>query len=341
MLHVFYIVSPITEIVSLAFIAKAEIAITDILFLYPKRYKPVSFMIKSIKLEATEIGHPASYNYKNPFKAFIANNNFINEISNLTARHQYHFYTPHLYSNMLDLLAHHPNCVDYSYIEEGALAYLEKSQIYKSTEGDIKVFRFKFFSIFRKKLKRFDDYSKIGIGIYDDVFPFLKRKELIKKELSLIVKNHKSLIKIQDAVIGVIVLDPTSAFKMSKFMSVANAVNVGLRFLLSKGVETIYYKLHPAQIGTNEEIYYKNLFDSIKYAVNVIEVKQHLSLESMFMTEKKLMVLHGISSLGLYAEKEGHDVFSYGNIIQNFEPEFKVHLDLYKESFNPAFIPYD
>jgi hypothetical protein len=72
----------------------------------------------------------------------------------------------------------------------------------------------------------------------------------------------------------------------------------------------------------------------------VIEMKQNQSLECIFMTQKNLKVIHGISSLGLYAEKEGHEVYSYGNIIQAFEPGFKVHLDLYKESFNPTFIPY-
>jgi hypothetical protein len=161
---------------------------------------------------------------------------------------------------MLDLLAYHPNCIDYSYIEEGALAYLQKSHIHYATKSSIKVFRFKAFSIYKKQLKRFDDYLKTGIGIYDDVFPFLKRKEVVKKEFSSIVNTQTNLIKYQDATIGVVVLDPTSAFKMSKFMSVANAINVGVAFLLSMEVKTIIYKPHPAQIGTQEEIYYKKFF---------------------------------------------------------------------------------
>jgi hypothetical protein len=45
MLHVFYIVSPITELVSLAFIAKTALTNTDVLFLYPNRYKPLRYIL--------------------------------------------------------------------------------------------------------------------------------------------------------------------------------------------------------------------------------------------------------------------------------------------------------
>ena len=338
MLHIFYIISPITEIVAESYIIQEKISKEDILILYANRYLPNKINAKMQLLDSTTIGHTASFNYKNPLKAFIYYRNFEKEVIKLTQGKQYIFYTPHLKANMLDLMAHHKNCNNYIYIEEGALAYLSLEEIDNDNQSSNIVFRFNN-GINKRILQRFDDYSKFGIGIYEDAFPFLKNKIIIERNIITdLVKEYIKKDAIKEGTF-IIVLDPTSFLKMSNFKTVSNAIILAIQFALKKNAKCIAYKFHPSQIGTDEEEYYRQLFGLLSYFVEVKEIHQNEPLELIFIMQDNLTVLHGMSSLGLYAEKEGHNVYSYANIILDKEPKFIYFIKNYLKAFNPKFLP--
>jgi len=338
MLHVFYIISPITELVADLYIKQSNIYLKEVLVLYSNRYYPKEIKGKKQKLDAISLHHLASYLYKNPFKAFINYRKFEKEINEITNGAKYIFYTPHLKSNMLDLIAHHPNCTDYIYIEEGALAYMGVNELNNENGAVQHVFRFGN-GIKKKTLQRFDDFSKIGIGLYEDAFPFLQNKVIIQREMIYEkVESLESIKKVSNKS-AIIVLDPTAVFKMSKLVNVSNAVMLAINHIAKIGITSIFFKFHPAQIGTDEETYYRNIFKTIANYISVQEISQETPLELVFIKQKNLTVFHGMSSLGLYAEKEGHKVFSYANVIVERDASFMKYLENYCRMFKPEFIP--
>ncbi len=331
-LNIFFVISNITQLVCETFLVENGNE-SNALVLYTKRFKP--------DMQGVAMHYYPYFDDRSEFE--LAGNNFIkkkaqrqelfNYMSDICKGHSFVLYAPHFYINTLRMLIEHPACIDYAYIEEGTLSYMNYRDILTGMpERNYNFLQSRGLGF--KTRKAYPDLSKKGICLRNNCFPFLKNK-LTLSEASLhgVMKAKQSRRNYEYSDQAILVFDSCVENKMAAFEDYLICIIKSIGFIKSRGKTRIYYKFHPDQHLYALSDYYRAYLDANAFGIEFEELPRDLSLELVFISSRNLLVLHTISSLGYYAFMQGHSVFSNATFLLSD----KVFKEKYFEPVNAGF----
>jgi len=123
----------------------------------------------------------------------------------------------------------------------------------------------------------------------------------------------------------VLVFDSLSVYRRIGLDSLLNALRRLLERLSAEGVAHLHYKLHPAQVGSDEQQQIEATLAAS--GIPVQRLDDRLSLEGLALARPQTRFYVNLSSVGLYAALFGAPVFSYAQWVVELEPGFQRYLD--------------
>lgn len=336
--HLFVVLSNITQLVVEAYLNEHPDFMQDAIILYPKRFKPTTNYKSHYFPYIDEL-----FQYNLPGRNFIKKQQQFGEIHNFVSdiikNNAFVFYVPHFYINTLRTVSLMKQCVDFKYIEEGTLSYMQEKNILVAMPNkklDFLQSKGMGFSVW----SAYPDFNKEGICINEKCFPFLNNKTIIKKESiekSLIHWKQENNQTFDNS--AILVVDSCVENRMCKLDEYILALTGSIAFLKKKGIQKIYFKFHPDQHLFPLIEFYRAFLTTENFDVYLEELPPNTSLEFVFMTSKNLTVVHTISSLGFYAKLNGQSVFSNaGVLLKNVEFKNK-YFDAVNADFNFDMMP--
>jgi len=336
--HLFYVLSNITQLVVESYIIENPQLEKNTVILYPKRFKP------NTKLKV----HYFPY-FDDLIEFDIPGKNFIKKRKQVAIIHkdineqlggsEFVLYAPHFYINTLRIVSLMNQCIEYKYIEEGTLSYMQQKNIFV-TMPNVKYGYLNQKGLGFQIKSAFPDIDKEGICINKECFPFLKNKIVIKQESidnSLVNWRHQNTISFNEC--GILVVDSLVENKVLKLEEYVIALMRSVLMLKQNNVKKIYFKFHPDQHLYSLINFYRNFLTTENFEIEMHELSKEMSLEFVFMASKNLTVVHTISSLGFYAQLQGHQVFSNAEaLFKNKEFKTKFY-DSVNADFNFKLLP--
>lgn len=336
--HLFFIVNNITQLVVEAFLNENPKLEKHTILLYPKRFKPIT------KYEIYYYPYSDDLiEYNIPGKNFIKKRKQVEEIhvsiKNIIKENDFILYAPHFYINTLRIVSLMNQCIEYKYIEEGTLSYMQQKNIFV-TMPNVKYGYLNQKGLGFQIKSAFPDLNKEGICINKECFPFLKNKIVIKQESidsSLVTWRQQNIISFNEC--GILVVDSLVENKVLKLEEYVIALMRSVLMLKQNNVKKIYFKFHPDQHLYSLINFYRDFLTTENFEIEMHELSKEMSLEFVFMASKNLTVVHTISSLGFYAQLQGHQVFSNAEALFN-NKEFKTKFyDSVNADFNFKLLP--
>ncbi len=318
MKYLFYIHSAITELVSYHTIRETGLPEEDIVFLTNRNYKPNIKLYKSVDFiyDAYDSYFRGSKNLIKSWKRYREFNRYINSV---VEGSDYYAYVPLTYPDFISLLIYNRKCTGYSIIEEGSFAYHpieEVNTVYKMKRSFIWD-DLGYFGTLRDCWFYNDDYDYV-IGFSKDSFPGFKRRKILKR--NNIVDFLKFNLKTNAAIIVLSAESIHGEVPLSCYKSALKAF-INDHFKDKKDVN-LYYKLHPAQVGSEEEQVYDSFFQQEPFP-NIERLPNDVSLEFLAQNENGVSFFVTASSVALYAKLFGRDVYSYVDYLIEFCPGYE------------------
>jgi hypothetical protein len=339
--HVFFVLSNITQIVVESYLAENSEIIESSIIIYPKRFIPTIQGVKTLYFpfydDKTEFCIPG--------KNFIKKNKQVNEVQdyifNLTTGNKFIFYAPHFNISILNLFIKNKNCLDYCYIEEGLLSYMNLSDVQKilpSKKLDI----FQSLGFGFNKITPFPDLTKKVICIDKDAFVFSNNKYIIRSETlkqELIKKSKLFELALNNS--ALFIFDSSVENKMVKIHYYLLAIVKSISYVKSRDIQKLYYKFHPEQRVAGTESFFRKFLDERLFGIQLIELSEDFPLEFALMNSKNLTVIHTMSSISFYAKKFGHKAYSNAKFMFEDNSFKKQYFDPANEVFHFDLIPHD
>jgi len=336
--HIFYVLNNITQLVVEAYLNENPQIEKDVFILYPKRFKPAT----------TYKTHYFPY-YDDLVLYNIPGNNFVSKrkqvkeihscIKNIVKDDCFILYAPHFYINTLRIVSLMDRCIDFKYIEEGTLSYMQMQNILVTMPA-IQLSYLQQKGMGFNLVQAFPDLNKEGICISKHCFPFLKNKTVINKssiENCLIEWKQNNTTVFDDC--GILVVDSLVENKVLKLEEYIIAIMNSVSFLKNEKVKKIYFKFHPDQHLHSLIDFYRDFLTTRNFNIEMQELSKEMSLEFVFMVSRNLTIVHTISSLGFYARIQGQKVFSNAESLFN-NKEFKTKFfDSVNTDFNFELLP--
>jgi len=329
MLNVFYIHSSITEILAHAVIAHKAIEKRDVIFLFNRGYEPYDNSYKSYRFiySTHEINHLAR---KNLFVSWRKYFSFKKYIKTVTADRKYYAYIPQTYRHFFNLMINQTKCVGFSIIEEGSDSYYMSDKL-QEIYPPLKQSFWHLIGYFNK-IKDIEYYSNLAdnfIGITPYAFPDYPRRMILDIDLL----SHDTDIEIFSFDnCHIIALDADSIHGFIPLNKSIKALKKVIQYIYRNyGIDIrLYYKMHPAQLDTEEE----GIFDvQFKLITNgkAKRLPNNVSLELLAKSSAEVYFYTGISSVSMYTKWWGKKVYSYINLLVDECPEYSNRLNLLPE----------
>lgn len=344
MKHVFLINNHMMFLMAMKVIEHEEIAPQNVILLgvrqypftpeiahkYPHNYQYNSFHIPELGSIRALLGMALAHPRK------IAD--LIDSADNMLKRHlandRFHLYIPHNNGLDIEVLMSMPECDSVSYLEEGSLAYActPESNFRKCPFNQ----RASFFLLrllskgrvgklgncnFATHLPKFSNFY----CAFGDAFRgFPNRRET--------GSPFQTVSGLPDGLHAIIVFDggivPPEQIRQSIEISCRHAAEI-------RHHRQIYYKFHPAQRPDGRDGWRKRFEElSRLYGVGINELPDGILLENIAFTLKdKLDVYIICSSVGIYSEYCGCNVFTSAGRFAADNPKLQRHYDLYGHIF--------
>lgn len=331
-INIFFVISNITQLLTETFLAEYG-SDTKTIVLHTKRFKP--------DMQGVELHYYPYFDDRTEFE--LAGSNFIRKraqraeiykfISEICKDASFEFYAPHFYINTLRMISNHPACLNYYYIEEGTLSYMNYSDILTSMP-EIHYNFFQSKGLGFKIRKAYPDFNKKGICLRGNCFPFLSDKVVLSdKSLQTVLQAKESIRNYTYDGSAILVFDSCVENKMAGFNDYLICLFKSIAFIRKQGYQKIYFKFHPDQHLYPLINYYREYLETDTFGIAFEELPGDLSLELVFLKSRNLLVLHTISSLGYYASMQGHTVYSNAGFLLRD----KVFREKYFEPVNAGF----
>ena len=248
---------------------------------------------------------------------------FDRRVDRLTAGERFHAYVPQTRLRWIQALLSHSGCSGFSFVEEGLASYRTRPEVAAMYPADAlgllgwlcygrRVGRGEFFAPGHAR----------AYGLTEASFPDLPRRVVVPWPAPC----GEPPSAFQDRPLGtVLVFDGLSRSGTVRIESVLCAVGRALDVLAERGVERVHYKLHPAQLGSDE-------VERVAAALarrerpRVERLPDDLVLEELAAARRDVRLLVNLSSAGLYAALLGRTVESYAPFVVDEEPAFAVHV---------------
>lgn len=235
---------------------------------------------------------------------------------------RYHAYVPQTRLRWIQALLSHPRCAGFSLIEEGLASYRTRDELAAMYPPEVlgllgrlcygrRVGRGEFFAPGHAK----------AYGLTERSFPDLPRRVVLPRP-----PWHPGSGVLDATVETVLVFDGLSRFGTLRLESVLHAVERTLDTLAARGVDRLHYKLHPAQLGSDEVGRIEALF-ARRRTPAAERLPDGLALEELAARKPDVCFLVNVSSVGLYAALLGCPVESYAPFVVEAEPEFAEHVE--------------
>lgn len=323
-MHVFLVHSSITYLVAREIIRNKKLITENVVFITDRNFDMqkycTEFRVLSFKYNWKSNPFFIS---KNPFHYYRTLRGFDIHIQEITNGQEYFVYLPHTHNTIFQVLTTHPKCKGFSYIEEGTLSFLTKEEMPDSLKSVPASLLLRICYLFRIKALQepfHNDYLS-AYHITPGAFPFLDRKE----KLDLVVEDNKGYGNMNKA--HIIVYDPASKYNLTTTQAYVYAIISLLEKLIRYGNRTIYYKLHPEHIKPDDQdaFLYKELMRlySEKAGIDFVELSQDVSLEEISIFARNLTFYISISSVGIYAKINNHNVITFSNKISEVDKGFE------------------
>ncbi|QNF33813.1 hypothetical protein HUW51_14190 [Adhaeribacter swui] len=330
MKHVFFVHSTITSIIAEAIIEHENILIKDVIIILD-REAVIDNKFLSFKWQFTSPPDqfPAHFNITKSFKKLWLFDRYIKEI---TYNDSFYLYVPQTGIKSIQLLISNSKCLGYSIMEEGLGSYKHKNII------DSKNYKIGFYVriayLFRIKNKNpmMDGYKKL-YAISSKAFPGYNNLIVLNpnfqyNSIKLKYKYDNSIIWIFDAI---------SIYNITKIQFHIGGILKLLKYFEEKRYNKIYFKLHPAQLGRNEDEYFRKML-SVDNKILFEEIPYSVPIESIAKSNNNIKFFVNISSIGFYANLFGNEVYSYANYIAEFDSNYNEYLESFPQVFRESVI---
>lgn len=306
MLHIFWIHSHITWLVTKGIIEKYGLDKAHIRLLLVRNYHSEDILFGD--LESLEVD--SIYLYKgirNLKETKLAIKCFEDDFLNFTENKDFKFYIPQSKIDKVSILINLKTCQSFHYIEEGTASYME-SYITELESSKTKLRRALFGlkaletsldrNYFLPKHPKLESYFVSN----KEAFTFVDKAKVIN--LHLFDKYLKNTPSEFDYIIAFDALAVFGMLSMDDFTTLIKTVL--FPFLHTEKAQCIAFKFHPSQSETER----KQLLELIEnQTLTFKELPNSFVLESYLMTHK-VNIINMVSSVGLYAVLSGNKVFS-------------------------------
>lgn len=310
MKHVFLIHSHTVFLTAIGVIRRLSLKVDDIIFVYFRNYNnsiiPISYLIIRLD-EEYDISNSLSAFKFYQWKKLIRR---IDNVINTKIKDEYILYTPHAGSHFFQTFITHPNCTQFNYIQEGALAFdnlLSDRISFKSLIYDL--FNIIIFLLNQKRiwcsykwtLKKdivIEKKTPTCFAITEKIFEKLLYATIIvewpKVNPEYIIDNRLPIFVFESSVEQGIVE------KEKYFLCIRQLIE-------TKAEQKNYLKFHPYQSTTNK----KDIVDLFKeYNLDIEILPDSIPFELFLTFYNNLKVVGFRSSLLVYAQQLGHKTFS-------------------------------
>jgi len=248
------------------------------------------------------------------------------EVDALTLGETFHCYTPHTYFDFAHFIVSHPQCLGFSYIEEGLTSYYQLSEVDDAYEPWQFVRRVKFLRrlLFGKRLVPEIAFFREGYakayGFCDTSFPEWERKitigiDQLFPKLESAPCEHPPLL----------VFDALVEWKRTSLSSFCRALKKFLDACVQDGITELQYKLHPGQDEQGSVLVIREMMQAYKN-IKVTELPASVCLEDLFESFRlKVFVFNSAS--GLYAALAGQCVYSLNPFVMCEDPTYGTTVD--------------
>lgn len=332
MVHLFYLHSEITYLVSKCIIEHKGIEKKDVVFLLQRNFQPSDNEIQSFS-NPFDTSPQSIKSHVNIFKSLKTRRSFNRYLKEITRGQYFYAYVPGTHINSIQLIINHKKCKAFSIFEEGTWSYINYhhfSNVYRGKKvpkfdrlgylGQIKNYKF------------IDDRYEYIYGIDEHSFPGYERRVILDDlfhNLQYSVKDEYDYLNNA----SIIVLDGLSQYnEISQGVHVFMVLKI-LRYIQHHNIDNIYYKFHPAQLNTEEEKLFNRIFDEFSYGNSIKRMDDDVSLEKVIMAKQNLQFFMCMSSVGLYAIKYGHRVLSTMKIAEELDDKLKGNVKYYPDFF--------
>lgn len=302
-MNVFFINSSITYNVSIQIISFFDLNKDECLFLYSRN---VNFEtdIKSVDVSKYEGSFEIKINFLKSRKSVAELERLI---TSLTNSKKFHLFLAHRFIGIMELLINHPNCNEYSFIEEGMLAYkdyfvplVNNPQRFKSKITDVVNwlnFGGKISKNSEKVFYNNRDLTKEFYCFSEKAFEFASNKTvltLLKQDIDYEVKS----LLILETVIEAYLVDASVYI---------DSIKKVLDLIVRTNIRELHYKFHPAQ--KESVLLLSDLFKNYSERIEFIKVPSHYNLEHIIINTK-CDIYFTQSSVGLYGATNGNNLYS-------------------------------
>lgn len=333
--HLFFVHSHITFQVAVAIVREKRLASKDIIFLAGRGFDP-----QDANYPVLPFPFPDDYFlvYKNLFRGWRYLREFDAFISNL-CKEEFIYYCPHTYSIFHPILASHNLYRGYCLIEEGLSSYnsidemnvmtppVRLSSKQKLLSQLIYAGRFSDRIFFKRDC--LDTYATSHRAFPD--FP-------LTVTLAINEKERAGYLSIAEEVEHLVVLDSTVE---TRSVSAENFIS-GFSCVVSHFSDERFYgkrlhvKLHPYQYVNRW--FADQVIEYLRCQLpkcTVIEIPSEVSIETLAMSSRVVLYV-GITSLAIYASRQGRKVYSFARRIGELEPSYLLKLDQQPKIFSEA-----
>lgn len=310
MKHVFLIHSHTVFLTAIGVISRLHLDADNIIFVYFRNYNnsivPVSYPIIRLDEEYDIANHLSAFKYCQ-WKELIKR---IDSVINTKIKDEYILYTSHAGSHFFQTFITHPNCSQFNYIQEGALAFdnlLSDRISFKSLVYDL--FNIIIFPLNHKRIwcsykwtlnkdVAIAKKTPVCFAISEKIFEKLLYTTIIvewpKVDPEYLIDNRFPIFVFESAV-------EQGLVEKDKYL-------LCIRQLIeTKAAQKNYLKFHPYQSTTNR----KDIVDLFReYNLGVEILPDSIPFELFLTFYSNLKVVGFRSSLLVYAQQLGHKTFS-------------------------------
>lgn len=323
--HLFFIHSSICLIISEHIIASNKISEDDVILILSRGFQyPNNKTIKTISTE--EI---LKYRIRlrwNIIRSAIECKKLDNKINALTGKSAFYTYTPQTAIPFVELLITHKKCIGFYYIEEGHSSYEPSSTI-----NQICPIPKRLSDLIKKlgwlnRIKNHDFFELencINSFCTDkNAFPDTDKKIIFNK----IFTNKKQITtskipakhKLYCAFDAISVHN--NAFKTPHILAFIIAVR---HYITKNNASELIIKYHPDQIISEEFLFFeKTIKNELSNITTLRFLPKDFNLELELSKEVYADILVLSSSIGMYGQRMGHDVYTFFPVFKKLVPEY-------------------
>ena len=308
---VFFVHSSITELITKAIIEDKKIRNYKII--HSKRYEPRIF--KNYDIISKKIYINTKSKRKSTFKTL----KLIYNISRITNFGRYYFYTPQVEAPVLHMLANYHKCDKVFHIEEGTGSYLRPSEMAerRGIKRPSLLEKLLNIGLIQDRVFFSDKYDGV-FCFHNSAFPGFQNKNVLNMRSAL----EEIYLGEEQNYSGhaIFAFDSSTAVGSLDRQDVFDSV----RSIVARcGDRPISYKLHPEQIGRDDE-QFRSFFDA--EIPNSREIGQNISVEAVMYRSHDSILFVNCSSLGMYAGMVGEKAYSFSKDLakKNSKLESKI-----------------